>query len=54
MEIRADATDQAVEEFREAFIKFRDFIKYLETIPEGKQTAKEKELVAKFGSGRRK
>jgi len=54
MEIKADATDQAVEEFREAYKKFRDYIKYVETIPEGKRTMKQIELIAKFGSKKKK
>jgi len=54
MEIKADATDQAVEEFREAYKKFRDYILYVETIPEGKRTMKQIELIAKYGSKKKK
>jgi len=49
MEIKADATDQAVEEFRDAYKKFKSYIEYVETIPEEKRTMKQKELVAKYG-----
>jgi len=54
VEIKADATDQAVEEFREAMKKFRDYINYVETIPEAKRTMKQAELVARFGSKKKK
>jgi hypothetical protein len=49
MEIKADATDQAVEDFRDAYKKFKSYIEYVETIPKEKRTMKQKELVAKYG-----
>jgi len=54
MEIKVDETDQVVEKFRDAYNKFLDYIKYVETIPEGKRTMKQKELIAKFGNKKEK
>ena len=49
VEIKADEGDQVVENFRCALKKFQDYIKYLETIPQGKRTMKQNELVAEYG-----
>ena len=49
VEIKADEGDQVVENFRYALKKFQDYIAYLETIPQGKRTMKQNELVAEYG-----
>jgi len=49
VEIKADESDQIFENFREAVKRFKDYIKYIKTIPETKQTMKQKELIAKYG-----
>jgi len=49
VEIKADEGDQVVANFREAYKKFVDYIKYIETIPEGKRTMRQKKLIAWYG-----
>ena len=50
VEVKADESDQAAENFRRALKKFQDYIAYLETIPRGKRTMKQNELVAEYGT----
>jgi hypothetical protein len=44
-----DELEQACNSFYDKLKKFKDYIKYLETVPGNKLTAREKELVKKFG-----
>jgi len=49
IEICLDELEQACNAFFDKLRKFKDYVKYLETVPEKKLTAREKEMVAKFG-----
>ena len=52
VEVFLDEVEQACENLRDKLTKFKAYIKHLESIPEHKRTAREKELVAKFGAKR--
>ena len=41
------------EVFRRALKRFQDYLKHLETIPEKKLTARERELLKEYGRGRK-
>jgi len=45
---------RVIKDFKEAYRKFIDYINYVETLLEEKRTMKQKELIAKFGSKRKK
>jgi len=50
VEIKADEGEQVIVNFREALKKFKDYIKYVKTIPAEKRTKKQNELIAKYGN----
>jgi hypothetical protein len=52
IEVSLDELEQACSLFHDKLKKFKDYIKYLETVPEEKLTAREKGLVVRFGKRR--
>jgi len=44
--------EEAANLFRVKLPQFLSYLKYIESLPEQKRTAKEKELIAKFGNKR--
>jgi hypothetical protein len=49
IEVCLDELEQACNSFYDKLKKFKDYIEHLETVPENKMTARERELVKKFG-----
>jgi hypothetical protein len=49
IEVCLDELEQACNLFCDKLRKFKDYIKYLETVLDKKLTTREKELVVKFG-----
>jgi hypothetical protein len=49
IEVCLDELELACNLFYDKLKKFKDYIKHLETVPENKLTAREKELVIRFG-----
>jgi len=44
MEIKADEAEQVIVNFKDAYRKFVDYIKFIETLPEEKRTMKQKSM----------
>jgi hypothetical protein len=49
----ADEGDLVWEKFRHDMKRFKEYIAYLETIPEAKRTIKQNEMVREHGSGKK-
>ena len=49
-----DEVDQVYEKFRDKLEKYKEYVKYLESLPISKLTFKEKEILTKHGERKNK